>query len=45
MDKLDALVTNENVYFLKIELPSAENVILTIRLDNLYKAQYRKEGV
>lgn len=45
VDKLDALVTNENVYFLKTGLPTAENVILTIQLDNLYKAQYRKEGV
>lgn len=44
VDKLDALVTNENVYFLKTGLPTAENVILTIRLDNLYKAQSRKEG-
>lgn len=42
-DKLNALVTSENVHFMRTGSPSADNVLLTVKLVNLYKARYRGE--
>ena len=44
-DKLNALVTSENVHFMRTGSPSADNVLLTVKLVNLYKARYRGEGM
>ena len=44
-DKLSALVTSKHVHFIKAGLPLAENVILTIKLFNLYKARQKDQGM
>jgi len=42
-DKLNALVTNQNVYFMKVGSPAADHVVLTIKLIHLYKARHRDQ--
>ncbi|KAJ7380094.1 Vacuolar protein sorting-associated protein 13D [Desmophyllum pertusum] len=42
-DKLNALVTSQHVYFMRVGSPSADHVVLTIRLFNLYKARHRDQ--
>lgn len=42
-DKLNALVTNHSVYFMKVGSPSADHVVLTIKLLHLYKARHRNQ--
>ena len=44
-DKLSALVTSQHVHFIRAGLPLAENVILTIKLFDLYKARHRDQGM
>lgn len=42
-DKLNALITSENVYFMRVGSPTADHVVLTIKLVNLYKARHRDQ--
>lgn len=42
-DKLNALVTNQNVYFMRVGSPSADHVVLTTKLVHLYKARHRDQ--
>ncbi|PFX22267.1 vacuolar protein sorting-associated protein 13D-like [Stylophora pistillata] len=42
-DKLNALVTNQRVYIMKVGLPAADNVLLSFELVNLYKARHRDQ--
>lgn len=42
-DKLSALVTSQHVHFIKAGLPLAENVVLTVKLFNLYKARHKDQ--
>ncbi|XP_073236980.1 uncharacterized protein [Porites lutea] len=42
-DKLNALVTNHSLYFMKVGSPSADHVVLTIKLLHLYKARHRDQ--
>ena len=44
-DKLNALVTNHSLYFMKVGSPSADHVVLTIKLLHLYKARHRNQGM
>ena len=44
-DKLSALVTSQHVHFIRAGLPLADNVILTIKLFNLYKARQKDQGM
>lgn len=44
-DKLSALVTSQHVHFIKAGLPLAENVVLTVKLFNLYKARHKDQGM
>ena len=44
-DMLNALVTTQNVYFMKVGLPTSEHVVLNIKLVDLYKARYKVEGM
>ncbi|KAL9966761.1 hypothetical protein ACROYT_G024880 [Oculina patagonica] len=42
-DKLNALVTSQHVYFMRVGSPSADHVVLTIKLFNLYKARHKDQ--
>lgn len=42
-DKLNALVTSQRVYIMKVGLPSADHVLLAFQLVNLYKARHRDQ--
>ena len=44
-DKLSALVTSQHVHFIRAGLPLAENVVLTVKLFNLYKARHKDQGM